>query len=107
MTGTENFELEKSLIPLFRTKHIITVENELIDPKGFNLKAVPGKSYKIFQPMFTEEKRQLANLFNVDYPVIYYHMIATRVEALDCLGDEFFLSAAIESGIPWKAKRFW
>ena len=98
MTGTEDYELEKVLIPLFRTNHIITLANDLIDPKGFNLRDVPGKSYKVFQPVFTEEKRQLANLFSVDYPVIYYHLLAVRVEALDCLGDEYLFIRAYRVG---------
>jgi hypothetical protein len=98
MTGTESFELEKSLIPLFRTKYIITIEDELIDPKGFNLRNVPGKSYKFFQPVFAEEKRRLAYLLDVDDPVIYYHMLAVRVEALDCLGDEYLFIRAYRVG---------
>jgi hypothetical protein len=89
MAGTESFELEKVLIPLFRTKRIITVENNLIDPKGFNLRNLPGKSYKIFKPVFSEEKRQLESLFSVDYPVIYYHMLAVRLEASDIIGEEY------------------
>jgi hypothetical protein len=98
MANTESFELEKVLIPLFRTKYIITVEDKLIDPKGFNLRNVPDKSYKIFQPVFTEEKRQLANLLSVDYPVIYYHLLAVRVEALDLLGDEYLFIRAYRVG---------
>jgi len=98
MTGTESFELEKSLIPLFRTKYIITLEDELIDPKGFNLKAVPGKSYKIFKPVFVQEKHELACLLSVDYPVIYDHMIAVRVEALDVVGDEYLFIRAYRVG---------
>src|SRR5262249_20719644 len=68
---------------------IITIKNDLIDPTGFNLQTVPGKSYKFFQPVFTLEKRQLESLFSVDDPVIYYHMLAVRVEASDIIGEEY------------------
>ena len=39
--------------------------------------------------MFSEEKRQLESLFNVHYPVVYYHVLAVRLEALDIIGEEY------------------
>lgn len=61
----------------------------MIDPKGFNLKEVPGRSYKIFHPVFTEEKRQLACLVELDTDVIYPHMLAVRLEAFGVIGEEY------------------
>ena len=51
------------------------VADLLIDPAGFNLKQIPDKSYEIFDPQFTEEKRQLAILLDVDVNVIYPHLL--------------------------------
>ena len=74
---------------MFRRQCIITVANDDIDPKGFNVKEVPGRSYKIFAPVFTEEKRQLALLAELDTDVIYPHMLAVRLEAYDIIGAEY------------------
>jgi hypothetical protein len=39
-----------------------SVSDLLIDPVGFNLKQITNRSYQIFDPQFTEEKRQLSIL---------------------------------------------
>jgi hypothetical protein len=49
----------------------LEVVDLLIDPIGFNLKPIPGRSHEIFDPQFTEEKRRLAILLEVDTNVIY------------------------------------
>ena len=85
----DEFALEKKLMPLFRQQCIIPVEDKLIDPKGFNLKEVPGRLYKIFQPIFTAEQLQLARLLSPDYPAIYFHLLAVRMEAYDIEGEEY------------------
>ena len=61
----------------------------LIDPAGFNLKQIPGRSYEIFDPQFTEEKRQLAILLQVDTDVIYPHLLTVRKDAYDVIGEEY------------------
>jgi hypothetical protein len=82
------FELEQRFIPLFRRQCIIAVQERLIDPKGFNLQEVPGKSYQIFAPVFTEEKRQLGALAAIT-DVVFEHMLAVRLQADDLIGDEY------------------
>jgi hypothetical protein len=65
------------------------VADLLIDPAGFNLKQIPDRSYEIFDPQFTEEKRQLAILLDVDVNVIYPHLLTVRREAYDVIGEEY------------------
>jgi hypothetical protein len=84
-----DFRFEKLLLPIFRSGSIITLKNNLIDPTGFNLKEIPGRSYKIFEPVFSEEKRQLTSLLEVDIEVICPHMLAVRREAYDVIGEEY------------------
>jgi hypothetical protein len=86
------------LLPIFRSQCIITVANKLIDPKGFNLKGVPGRSYKIFAPVFNEEKRQLALLVELDTDIIYLHMEAVRREAFDIIGEEYLFIRSYRVG---------
>jgi hypothetical protein len=74
---------------LFRKQCIITIKNKLIDPKGFNLREVPNRSYKIFDPVFTEEKHQLYLLVDPDVDVIYPHMMRVRLDAYDVIGEEY------------------
>jgi hypothetical protein len=62
MTDDE-FAVARQLLPLFRKQCIISAANTLIDSQGFNLKEIPGRSYKIFAPAFREEKVQLTRLF--------------------------------------------
>jgi hypothetical protein len=85
----DEFALEKMLLPIFRRQCIIPVGNNLIDPKGFNLKEVPGRSYKTFDPVSSAEKRQLYDLLDPDVEVIYRHMLAVRLEAYDVPGEEY------------------
>jgi len=99
------FALERKYVPLFRKHCIIAINNELIDPKGFNLREVPNRLYKIFDPVFTEEKRQLDVLVNPDTDVIYEHMVCVRADAHDVIGEEYLLSAATGSGILLRVKR--
>ena len=68
---------------------IPSVADFLIDPAGFNLKQIPGRSYEIFDPQFTEEKRQLAILLHVDTDVIYQHLLTVRRDAYDVIGEEY------------------
>jgi hypothetical protein len=84
-------EFQNIVVPLFRRQCIITVVNDLVDdPKGFNLKEVPGRSYKIFKPVFSAEQFQLERrLLGNPYEVIWLHMLAVRAEALDIVGDEY------------------
>ena len=96
--SNDEFALEKSILPLFRKQCVITIANNLIDPKGFNLKRVPGRSYKIFTPVFPEEKVQLARLLEPVYPVIYFHMLTVRLEALNVIGDEYLFIRAYRVG---------
>ena len=84
----DEFALERKYVPLFRKHCIIAINNELIDAKGFNLREVPNRSYKIFDPVFTEEKRQLDVLVNPDTDVIYEHMVCVRADAHDVIGEE-------------------
>jgi hypothetical protein len=84
-----DFALEKLLLPIFRRQCIIAVKNNLIDPTGFNLTEVLGRSYKIVRPVFTAESRQLAALLEVDTDVIYPHLLAVRQEAYDVIGEEY------------------
>jgi hypothetical protein len=84
----DEFALDRAIVLIFRRQCIISIKNDLIDPKGFNFKQVPGKPYKIFKPVFSAEQAQLADLFEPDY-VIYLHMLAVRAEALDVVGDEY------------------
>jgi hypothetical protein len=74
---------------LFRKQCIIAIDNKLIDPKGFNLREVPNRSYKIFDPVFIEEERQLYLLFDPDTDVIYRHMLCVRSYAYDVIGEEY------------------
>jgi hypothetical protein len=94
----DEFELERELLPLFRKQCIISVANNLLDPHGFNLKEVPGRSYKIFNRVLPEEKAQLASLLLPDYPAIYFHMLAVRLEALDVIGEEYLFIRAYRVG---------
>jgi hypothetical protein len=96
--SNDEFALEKSLLPLFRKQCVITIANNLIDPQGFNFKKIPGRSYKIFAPVFPEEKVQLTCLLEPHYPVIYFHMLAVRLEALDVIGDEYLFIRAYRVG---------
>jgi hypothetical protein len=93
------FALERELLPLFRKQCIISVANNLIDPQGFNLKELPGRSYKIFVPVFPEEKVQLTRLVESGpYPVAYYHMLAVRTESPDMMGEEYLFIRAYRVG---------
>jgi hypothetical protein len=83
------FALEGKYVPLFRKQCIIAINNKLIDPKGFNLREVPNRSYKIFDPVFTEEKRQLYLLVDPDTDAIYPHMVCVRSDAYDVIGEEY------------------
>jgi hypothetical protein len=65
------------------------VADLLIDPAGFNLKQIPDRSYEIFDPQFTEEKRKLSILLDVDVNVIYPHLLTVRKEAYDVIGEEY------------------
>jgi hypothetical protein len=85
----DEFALERKYVPLFRKHCIIAINNALIDPKGLNLREVPNRSYKIFDPVFTEEKRQLYLLVDPDPDVIYWHMVCVRLEAYDVIGEEY------------------
>jgi hypothetical protein len=80
----DQFALEKSLLPIFRRQCIIAARNNLLDPTGFNLKEVPGRSYTVF----SAEKRRLCLLLDPD-EVIYAHMLAVRLEAFDVIGEEY------------------
>ena len=84
----EEFALQRALLPLFRRQSIITVKNDLIDHKGFNLKQVPGKPYKLFKPVFSAEKNKLSLLFHITH-VSYLHMLAVRQSAYDVIGEEY------------------
>jgi hypothetical protein len=83
-----DFQFEKSFLPIFRRQCIITPRNNLIDPRGFNLKEVPGESYKIFSPIFSEEKRRLWLLLDLA-EAAYVHLMAVRLEAYDVIGEEY------------------
>jgi hypothetical protein len=83
------FAPERKYIPPFRKQCIITINNKLIDPKGYNLREVPNRSYKIFDPVFTEEKHQLYLLVDPDTDVIYPHMVCVRAEAYDVIGEVY------------------
>jgi hypothetical protein len=85
----DRFALEKMLVPIFRRQCIIAAKNNLIDPKGFNLKEVPGRSYKIFNPVFSTEKDQLCPLLDPYMEVVYAHMLTVRLEAYDLIGEEY------------------
>jgi hypothetical protein len=84
----DQFALEKLLLPIFRRQCIIAARNNLVDPTGFNLKEVPGRSYTVFHPVFSAEKRQLCLLLDPD-EVIYAHMLVVRLEAFDVIGEEY------------------
>ena len=86
--SNDEFAFERTLLPLFRRQCIITLKNNLIDPKGFNLKEVPGRSYKIFSPVFSAEKVQLECLLDL-YEVTYAHLLAVRQETYDVVGEEY------------------
>jgi hypothetical protein len=94
----DEFALERELLPLFRKEHVITLGNNLIDPNGFNLKNVPSRSYKIFSPVFSEEKDRLQNLLEPGFPASYYHMLSVRAAAFDVLGEEYFFIRAYRVG---------
>jgi hypothetical protein len=81
---------------MFRTQGIIPLKSDLIDPSGFNLKAVAGKPYRIFKPIFSEEQRQLYCLLNSD--ATYLHMQAVRSQAYDVIGDEYLFIRAYRVG---------
>jgi hypothetical protein len=66
-----------------------SVSDLLIDSVGFNLKQITDRSYQIFDPQFTEEKRQLSILLDVDLNVIYPHLLTVRKEAYDIIGEEY------------------
>jgi hypothetical protein len=63
-------------------------ENKLIDPAGFNLRDIPGRSYRMFRPIFTEERRQLSILSDTDM-VVYEHMLFVRNNAYDVEEEEY------------------
>jgi hypothetical protein len=85
----DEFAFEKALSSQFRRQYIIGISNRLIDPKGFNLKEVPGRLYKVFGPAFTAEERQLCGLLDPDLEAIYPHMACVRQEAYDVIGEEY------------------
>ena len=62
-------------------------ENKLIDPAGFNLRGIPGRNYREFSPIFTEERRQLSIRLYADM-VVYEHMLFVRRNACDVEGEE-------------------
>ena len=80
---------QKELILAFRRECIITMANDEIDPKGFNLRELPDRLYKIFDPVFTEEERRLRILLSPDTVAIWPHMVCVRSEAYDVGGDEY------------------
>jgi len=97
----DEFTFERELLSLFRQRCIITLANNLIDTQGFNLKEVRGRSYKIFTPVFPEERAQLTRVLEpveLAWPVTYYHMLAVRMEALDVSGDEYLFIRAYRVG---------
>jgi hypothetical protein len=81
--------LTQHLLSMFQVGGIIPVENNLIDPSGFNLEAVAGKPYKIFKPVFSAEQSQLERILSPGLATTYYHMMAVRSEALDMIGEEY------------------
>jgi len=83
---------------LFRKHCIIAINNKLIDPKGFNLREVPNRSYKIFDPVSTEEGRQLYLLVDLDTDVIYEHMLCVRSQAYDVIGEEYLFIRGYQVG---------
>src|SRR5215469_4139488 len=94
----DEFALDRVLLPVFRSQDIIGVTNYLIEPTGFNLKEVPREPYKIFKPVFSAEKRQLEGVLSPDYPAIYFHMLAVRIEAADVIGEEYLFIRAYGVG---------
>jgi hypothetical protein len=93
----DEFALDRALVLLFRRQCIITVKNDLIDPKGFNLQQVPGKPYRSFKAVFSAEQAQLERLFEPG-DVIYLHMLAVRTEAYDVIGEEYLFIRAYRVG---------
>jgi hypothetical protein len=93
----DEFALDRALVLLFRRQGIITVKNDLIDPKRLNLQKVPGKPYKIFKPVFSAEQAQLERLFEPGH-VIYLHMLAVRTEAYDVIWEEYLFIRAYRVG---------
>jgi hypothetical protein len=77
---------------------IIDINDKLFYPKGFNLKPVSGRSYKIFQPVFTAEKNQLALCLDLDTDVIYPHLMAARTSMHDVIGEEYLFIRAYRVG---------
>jgi hypothetical protein len=63
-------------------------ENKLIHPAGFNLRHIPGREYRKFNPIFTEEKRKLSLILDADM-VVYEHMVFVRSNAYDVEGEEY------------------
>jgi hypothetical protein len=89
--------LESELLPLFRRHCIITTANNLIDANGFNLREVRGRSYKIFSPVFPEEKVELERALDTGFPV-YLHMLGVRMETFDIIGEEYLFIRAYRVG---------
>ena len=90
-------EMLRQLLPLFEKEYIITLSNKLLDPRGFNLEEVPGRSYKIFAPVLPKEKALLARDMGVIH-TSYYHMLAIRWIVPDLIGEEYVFIRAYRIG---------
>jgi hypothetical protein len=82
-------EFGKNVLPLFREHYIIPEWDSLIDPEGFTLKAVPGRSYRIFNPQIAEEKIELAWGLCSQAHVEHQHMVGVRQACYDVINEHY------------------